>query len=414
MSAAAQSAPAVRTVANGFTKVPNSVITNIGILSHAELCLALVTLCKDSDGNAVAIDDDTWTRWTGLQARMKKYAVAGFARRKCFRIEGEGKQMRFGFDHVGWRSHVREVAPATPRPKTLGRKAGVTPKAGAKVHPDCFERGCSKLADQNNGLSLVPCSSVQPVAQNLPSWPPPPETKPSEPTKENKGVKSGSVQPVAQTKASVEKVWAKTFEQIQAAFPIAGVMFLVRLLAVIRAAFQNVTDEELANAVKVAYFAKKAKQRDEGLFLLTVPDALSALRKCKPIPAAVSVTDGMSESINRITQVLEARGAPFKESLEQLQALAERVEDSDGLGNYETLFAEIGRVESTIVAEAEKQLTAEQLGDVERSLSEFQETMPLYLRESGRQSDPRYREAVGVARSRRILAAAGVPRIMDF
>jgi hypothetical protein len=72
--------------------------------------------------------------------------------------------------------------------------------------------------------------------------------------------------------------WAQTLETVQVAFATAGVAFLRMLVAAAVALFGDVTDDELADAVAVAWRLKKERQLSEMLFLTTVPAVLTTFR----------------------------------------------------------------------------------------------------------------------------------------
>jgi hypothetical protein len=270
-----------RKTTRGWAEVPYSVIENQALLTHGELSMSLVVLRR---GNGAPISDRNWTNWTGLSPRLKEMAIKGL-REKGLQVDGRGDQARYSWNIDTWSQYVR-TAPAE-KPRTAGR--AVDPKPGAKVHQECRDKGCAMMRAEcaSGGLNLVTSTPVaKPVAQtephNIPSYT-------SETGTPQKGLNllpaTSIAKPVAQNPTAywnLEKVWSKTLAAIQAIFPIVGVSFLVRLLAVVQVLFKDLTDQEMASAVNLAYQKTAFRMKSEGLFLTTVPEALAALRRPKP------------------------------------------------------------------------------------------------------------------------------------
>jgi hypothetical protein len=306
MSTAAVAVKA-RSLTRGYSEIPNSLIENQSAFTHAELALALIVLRRGGAGDTtVTVSDRNWQGWTGLSARQKEYAIAGL-KQKCLNVAGRGETARYSFRPDTWENFVRTADRSKPR--TAGRKP-VSPKPGAKVHPDCRERGCALLA-QEAAAGGTPVA--QPVARSQSSKP------------INLLPASRIAQPVAQAVDAAEQVWTKTLAAIRSVFPIVGVAFLLRLLGVVRAKFAAVTDAQLAEAVAAAYHEKRLSQKSEGLFLLTVPEALAAILN-QPAPApAPDISVGIERLLIRCVESLRARGAPFEGQAAALVDLARRV-----------------------------------------------------------------------------------------
>jgi len=231
---------------------------------------------------------------------MKEYAVKGLLE-KGFRVDGRGEKARFSFHREQWEQFVRSSQRS--KPHTIGRPIGVTPKPGSKIHPACADSGCAMMARDRaaeNGLTLLPATQLaQPVAQ----------------TGDDSGAGAGRgkgssiglsalsaspvAQPVAQTDG-IEQAWPATLAKLREFFPLVGPVFLARLVSTACAAFRGVTDGELGAAVQVAWNHKRKTQKAEGLFLVTVPDAIAALRRApKPLPAP-DLAEGGGRLLGRV------------------------------------------------------------------------------------------------------------------
>lgn len=370
MSAAAASAR-VNTPTKGFAQVPNSLIENQVIFTRAELALALIVLRRGGQSEAVPVSDRNWQTWTGLSPRVKEYAIAGL-RKKCITVQGRGDTARYSFARDQWDQFVRTVNRAPAR--TVGR--AVEPRPGAKIHQACRDRGCALLASESGGPELVSPSpsapNAQPVAQcsasqiNLTSSPGEPAADPSAGGR-GKLIPLSSApnaQRVARMADGAEQLWTRTLGALQSIFPLIGIVFLVRLVATVRAVFHDIRDEELAEAVGFAWQAKARMQKSEGLFFLTVPAAVAHLRKKKPSRThsgelhAPGLADGVRMLLERVAEALRPRGAPFAPILAELLELRGRVTDDVEL---ETVEQSMMDLEGRIIAAAR-----ELLSDLER------------------------------------------------
>lgn len=292
MASAASARPINRTP-RGYFEAPNSLAVNLSLLTHAELCLVLVT-CRQADGRPIT--DIQWQEWTGLHPRMKYNAAKGLKKRDCLTVDGKGNSAGFHFDKDAWLQYVAHAERSKPR--TSGRRA-VDPKPAQQVDPECRERGCGLLRMRcgETGLSPdMPVQDVKPVS--IPAadsdrlvmvrtasadaggsvpvatltgflYPRDAESTPSAATKVVKPV--STIQPV-------ESLWAASLAVLRSVFPLVGVAFLTRLLATVCALFADVTDSELSNSIRLAWAWNRSRQKGEGLFLLTVPEALRFIR----------------------------------------------------------------------------------------------------------------------------------------
>ena len=300
----------------GYFTVPNSFAENQNLLTPAEQRFALIVLRRQGGmdkSTAVLVPDSYWEAWTGLKPRIKDSAEKGL-RKKGLVIEGRGRKAMYRFDRPSWESYVRHAPRSKPR--TEGRS--LEPKEGAQVHPNCHANGCAVLRSETGEDGITPIDAsqfAQPVAHSavvqidqaaiLDRWSDhgPLDTRPQKPIgcplrskQPSPSIAAQVAQPVAQT---VYALWARTMHALQSAFPLCGLSFLVRLLAVVRAMFADVTDAELARAIVFAFGRAAGKQKTEGLFLSTVPDAVKYLRDHRP-PGAPGA--GWVEPARRLLQ----------------------------------------------------------------------------------------------------------------
>jgi hypothetical protein len=375
----------------GYCETPNALVVNLGLLTHAELCLALVN-CRRGDNKP--IPDELWSEWTGLHPRMKQHAAKGLTKRGCLRVEGKGNSAKFTFDRDAWNQYVTHAERSKPR--TAGRRA-VDPKPAQKVDPECRERGCGLLRMRcgETGLSpdtttqdakpvsgitdpmlviadhlaaggsvhVVPVSKLQntPAPARLSLVPSSEVAKPvsriiiptdaSRATPGKVGTPTGGGRtPAPQT--SPESVWLSTLSTLRSVFPLVGLEFLARLLAVVCSLFADVTDSELAKAIRVAWAWKRSVQAREGLFLLTVPEALRWMRAGGDTSAILGASlsassppfdvDRVSGFVRRNARALRDAGevyGPFADQLEIVDVAAA----VDDLGFFESALHAIER-----------------------------------------------------------------------
>ena len=310
---------------SGYAQIPNSVIENQGVLTRAELALTLIVLRRGgAQENGVLVSDRNWQSWTGLSPRLKEYAVAGL-RKKGVSMMGRGDSARYRFEHRSWETFVVEHGTTgADRPRTAGRKNGVSPKAGAKIHPACRERGCAMLAaDGNGGLTLVPGSSnAQPVARSIGSTPgktPLPLTPVAQPVARSSASAPGRTAVSGGVGSVSAAAWAGTLAALKEFFPLVGLAFLARLVAVVSAVFAGLTDTELAKGVRLAWSFTKNRQKTEGLFLFTVPDAVRLIREKG---SGGESAGEVRKHLLSCAELLRKRGAPFLELAEEVYGVA--------------------------------------------------------------------------------------------
>lgn len=339
----------------GYVQVPRSLVENQALLTPAELRFALIVLRRPDQ----TVSDQNWANWTGLDPRSKENAIRGL-RSKCLTIDGRGDKAKYRFDRGQWPKFVTEASHAALKPRTAGR--GVDAKKGTKVHPQCRENGCAMLnAEQRQSeLSLVPPSpNAKPVSQSegahesgagLSASPASGLVKLSTQTDKSSLLASENAKRVSRNSGRdpVELIWAKALAALQAIFPLCGVAFLVRLVSVVTALFANVSDSELAKAIEFAWAHKSRYQKGEGLFLFTVPTAITALRKLPespPVNTGPDLLAGVRMLLGRVWEGLEARGAPFAEIAAAVSDLHGRVKELGDIGAIDKEMQELeGRI----------------------------------------------------------------------
>jgi hypothetical protein len=337
-----------------YFTVPNSFIENSALLTDAEIRLALVMLRRPNQ----TISDHNWGAWTGLSARLKEYAIRGLKEKGVIDMRGRGERALYQFQPDEWIKYARH-ADRTIRPKTAGARKSVEPKAGARIHPECRERGCQLLRQTTGetGLSGLDATQIaQPVAQteNLDSIgrrcsgavtdsaAAAAETRPEQLITL---IAPLIAQPVARSAEAIEKTWEKTLAAIhQCGFAWVWVAFLLKLVAAVRALWPQATDDQVAAAVAIAFAAKRGRQYSEALFLCTVPEAMHVVMK-RPKAAGdraapPGAADDMRAALKRAASEYRARGAPCEawapkcdELVERLNALA-----PDDVANLEKVY----------------------------------------------------------------------------
>jgi hypothetical protein len=229
-----------RSATRGYFQVPNSLAENQALLTPAEKAIFLIA-CRIGAGRTIS--DEHWTKWTGLEPRIKRFAIKG-CQEKGLRVSGRGDGAKFFFDRDAWDSWVKRQ-PRHHRARTIGRKESVTPKAGQQIHPECRERGCQKLCEPQNGVIAITSSPASP------NW-----------------------QPVANSSPpKIPPETSLTLAAIQKRYPHADAAFERKLRSAVEQRVKvQYSDAELAQAVQVAH---KRNQESEGLFLHTVPARLA-------------------------------------------------------------------------------------------------------------------------------------------
>lgn len=151
-----------RKATRGTTEIPNSIIENLSLMTHAEICLALIAMRiqpnpgpRNTNPRPPAISDNTWSKWTGLTSKTKDNATRGL-RNKGLEVTGEGQKALYRFDRTTWDSWV-SCRPREEKAHTEVKRKAVSAKPAQQIHPECRERGCQKLCD---GEKIVSIDSV--------------------------------------------------------------------------------------------------------------------------------------------------------------------------------------------------------------------------------------------------------------
>lgn len=271
MASAAISSPRLTA---GYFKVPNSFAENQHLLKlPASRALALLVFKAESereariskglpaDGGIQNLTETRWESWTGFKDRQKEYAIKEL-REFGLNIDGRGDTAKFSWDWNRWNHAIKNPNPnhQSPNHKPKERVA----KPGAKVHEECHEHGCARLREcvLQSSTNVISPFLVPAIAQH-------------------------SAQAVAE---ATEKVWAATFAALCSFFPLIGVLFLSRLLAIVRGIFPTITDAELAEAVQAAYVPEQYSPK---LFLLSVPNTIAKLRRQKKVLEVHQANDGV-------------------------------------------------------------------------------------------------------------------------
>jgi hypothetical protein len=416
----------------GYFEAPRALVVNLGLLTHAELCLALVSCRRGPDK---PIPDELWSEWTGLHPRMKYNAAKGLTKRGCLNVNGKADLARFTFDRDAWTNYVTHAERSKPR--TAGRRA-VDPKPSQQVDPECRERGCGLLRMRcgETGLTSYPTtpdmkpvsyiSVLAPVVGSVGDGPNTegtravaasastglgyPQRSNSSPVESTKILK-----PVSKISAgeNSESLWAMTLAMLRSVFPLVGVAFLSRLLVTVCALFAGVTDEELAGAVRLAWNWNRARQKHEGLFLLTVPEALRHIRDGGEVRAGDSSVcrDSASPpfSIEDVRAFIARNGTALRSA--GYDWIAWALESLD----VPTLYADLGALEERLTAIEATMITAvrddcddaalaELRGDLDRDLKPYGRSMS---RDQLAMLDKQFLE-------RRLLERAKLPRLSLF
>lgn len=277
---------------------------------------------------AVSVSDITWQNWTGKSPRLKEYAIAGL-KQKGLMISGHGDDSRYAFEIPTWEQFVKSID--TGQTKTFGRKDGVAPKDGARVDPECRERGCALMARKEGHAKAAEINELNRLVE----------------------IKSPATNPIA-APAKPQKQWQRSLGAIHAAgFPLSDLNFIRRLLSVVKPKFANVQDEELAFAIKSAAKQKSTVQKSEGLFLTTVPLALAHIRRVPAAPATSAPPDpraNMKAILETCRAGLQQLGGSFLPHVETVDWLLAWVDS--GSDNFEELDGMSSQLELDIAATA--------------------------------------------------------------
>jgi hypothetical protein len=404
----------------GYCETPNALVVNLRLLTHAELCLALINCRRGANKD---VPDSMWSEWTGLDPRMKYNAVNGLKKRGCLKVDGKGDSARFTFDREAWRDYALHAPRSKPR--TAGRRA-VDPRPRQQVHPECRERGCGLLRIQTGETGLTPDPAtieLKPVscfpdgtdgtgaaAAVVPAGLGYTRRLESSPVSSTKVLK-----PVSKTAATspVENLWTLTLAMLRSVYPLVGLPFLSRLLAAVCVLFAGVDDAELASAVRLAWTWNKSRQKHEGLFLLTVPEALRFLRDGGDASAGCSSVSRPSVSppfsIDDVRAFIARNGAAVRSA--GLGWIADSLEAT----NVEALYLDLAffedyltQIEGTMIAAARDALGPDGLAALRDELA--RDVAPYESKMDGDQLAMLEKQFL----ERRLLERAKLPRLSLF
>lgn len=303
---------AAAAIKSEYFKAPNDFVEHMYLLTDAEVRLALMVLRR----NGISISDSVWENWSGRSARHKLNALHGLRAKNVIKLHGRGHSARFEFDAPGWSHYWSSCGRPTEKPRTFGR--GPTIKTPiARAHPDCIAGGCQMARRQE---SLSPLNLVElrkPVSdsadikidvvdqaksvaddsgrrleQNLHQYDavsadvsgsnqaeqkqvkPLPSTKFRKPVS-NSGQTQGKPRkrkPITPPKTIAEsnRDWPLATAQL-VVFGQTALSFLVVLIPLLLSEFPDLTDSELADAMKQG---AKPGMKGPGLWKYTVPDYL--------------------------------------------------------------------------------------------------------------------------------------------
>jgi hypothetical protein len=416
----------------GYCETPNALVVNLGLLTHAELCLALVS-CRR--GANKPISDELWSEWTGLHPRMKYNAVKGLKKRGCLSVDGKANSARFTFDRDAWTDYVSHAERSKPR--TAGRRA-VDPKPSQQVDRECRERGCGLLRMRCGETGLTPdpatvdmkpvsyISVLAPVVGSVGDATGTDGTRALAAaastglgySQRSESTPVGSTQvlkPVSKITAveNSESLWILTLAMLRSVFPLVGVAFLSRLLATVCALFAGVTDAELSGAVRLAWNWNRARQKHEGLFLLTVPEALRFLRDGGDARAGdSSVSRGQPKppfSLDDVRAFIARNGTALRSA--GYESIAWALESLD----LPALYSDLGAFEERLTAIEVTMIAAVRDGCDETALAELRADLDRDLKPySGKMTRDQLAMLERQFLERRLLERAKVPRLSLF
>jgi hypothetical protein len=415
MSAAAQP---IRTVTRGYSQIPNAFIENLLRFTPAEQSLALIILRRGGPNVGVKISDATWEAWTGLKPRAKEYAIKGLTA-KGLEVEGRGENARYTFRRNVFEDYLRYQEPDHGRTVGRSKVKAVPAKPGAMVHPDCASGGCGMMRQELNGCSSESTRDAQPVAHN--SGAAAAAGGVSLPGSNLRVFPSGSIQnaqPVARRSSDpVSQIWSKSLATVQALFPLADEIFLVRLVAAVETSHRSLTDDELAAGVALAWKWKKRTQQAEGLFLLTVPAAVAALRKVPKPEQAPAVSDGVGRLLARASAALAAHGDVFAAELAHVEKLRGHVANE----NFDLMRAEssMEQIETSVIKRGGRLLggrEAELLAAEDQAERDYVRMATTGKMARTRESIPQtlLADLRAKARTRKVLELLDIPRLSAF
>ncbi len=213
------------------------------------------------NGTTREISKDRWEKYTGYKFRQVEYALTGL-KEKGLEVIGKGTTAKYSWNWTRWNETFRS------------RPSFVSPNADPK-------RKVVTGSKRTNGLFLTPIP-----------------------------------QSTAQMPKTAVEIWAATMMALYSFFPLIGVLFLERLLTIVRAIFPDVTDSELAQAVRMAH---TPTQKTEGLFLYRVPAALRLIRRGPPRETPTVDHFAPDDALERCAAAIRKRG--LEDTAAEIEAL---------------------------------------------------------------------------------------------
>jgi hypothetical protein len=205
----------------------------------------------------------------------------------------------------------------------------------------------------------------------------------------------------------------ETLAMLRSVFPLAGVLFLSRLLAAVCSIFAGVTDAELSGAVRLAWTWNKARQKHEGLFLYTVPEALRFLRDGgdpRAGDSSVSRVPGSPPfSLDDVRAFIARNGTALRSAGYDL--IADSLERLDVAALYEDLGAfeeRLTAIEATMITAVRDAMGVEVHSDLR---AELDRDLKPY---GGKMSGDQLRMLEKQFLERRLLERAKLPRLSLF
>jgi hypothetical protein len=138
-------------------KTYNTLTENQGLLTSAEMRLAMIIVRRGGHREGVQVSDRNWREWARLDPKSKELAMRGL-QKKGFHIEGRGENTRFRLNAHDWKQYCR-TADRSVRPHVEQKRAPAKP--GQMIHPECRKSGCY-MARQAEGSNLISIADATP------------------------------------------------------------------------------------------------------------------------------------------------------------------------------------------------------------------------------------------------------------
>jgi len=104
--------------------------------------------------------------------------------------------------------------------------------------------------------------------------------------------------------------------------------FILKLITVCVKAFTQATDHQIAQAVKIAWQRRGAVQKNEGLFLSTVPECLDEIVNTPP-PRPAERNFLRLQNLRELAKVLTGYGPPLADLAQQIQQIIVNANNPD-------------------------------------------------------------------------------------